>query len=569
MDAYEEEREEAAAAALAKAATTKKQASKGKKKKTTVPASGVSDSSGQSSATDRAAPVSPSTTSAIADPPSTPLPSESPPDLPTPLDVAAVEPVGGTSKPKPKPRAKPKLPALTKKANGAIRKKVAAVVDVEERRREIVRLNGLSEEELKAEGEAAEAKEQEPPGTAGEQTPASGLGLDQPSTGNVAALEAPLPATQLFEFDFNLGGGFDITGFTGGGDGDTSDLASMMLDVDPALALIPPLPADPNVPFDEIMPPPPAANSFPFPNMFNSPERSINTPATGGFAWNFPPADELLPTPAVAAPVPAQETTPAATTAERIPAVVAAPSADLNSMPPWIRVPFEEFCNEPIPEEDSAMYREMLGDWGLLESIWNFRKEVRDLLYGHPLMLICCQRVGFSTKNRAPGVGKWVKNARNGRMTQYVDDKEAFVEKWYLWWDAINPEWRERRDGQLVTGGSGDWSTMYLPGPNGFLNVLGALVALRDMETPERWSEAMRDVRWVIGQVLAAKQEERCVRRALQPRPILKTSTPVPTPRNLRMKLKNLLESAPGLRKHPQGPPPFFPHFLTNICVFS
>lgn len=47
---------------------------------------------------------------------------------------------------------------------------------------------------------------------------------------------------------------------------------------------------------------------------------------------------------------------------------------------------------------------------------------------------------------------------------------------------------------------------MFVPGTNGFLNVIGSLLALRDCEGDSVWSQAMRDVRWVIGEVLEAKR---------------------------------------------------------------
>lgn len=82
-------------------------------------------------------------------------------------------------------------------------------------------------------------------------------------------------------------------------------------------------------------------------------------------------------------------------------------------------------------------------------------------------------------------------------------DKLTFATRWFKWWDAINPVWRDRRFGKFVLGGLGDWSVMYVKGKNGWLNIIAGLIAMRDVTDAERWEYALRDVHWVIGQVLA------------------------------------------------------------------
>lgn len=71
----------------------------------------------------------------------------------------------------------------------------------------------------------------------------------------------------------------------------------------------------------------------------------------------------------------------------------------------------------------------------------------------------------------------------------------------------MNPEWRTRRDGQLVIGGSGDWSSLMRPGKNGFVNVIASLATLREvMDNPEEWANILVDVQWVVAAVLDAKR---------------------------------------------------------------
>ena len=55
-------------------------------------------------------------------------------------------------------------------------------------------------------------------------------------------------------------------------------------------------------------------------------------------------------------------------------------------------------------------------------------------------------------------------------------------------------------------GGSGDWSSLFKSGRNGFLTVFASLVGLRDVAPEESWLAALNDVRWVIVQVAEAKR---------------------------------------------------------------
>lgn len=70
-----------------------------------------------------------------------------------------------------------------------------------------------------------------------------------------------------------------------------------------------------------------------------------------------------------------------------------------------------------------------------------------------------------------------------------------------MWWNGINPEWREREDGRPIIGGSGDWAMMIKGGINGFLMVLSSLVGLKDVADIDDWRVALRDVEWVLQHV--------------------------------------------------------------------
>lgn len=100
----------------------------------------------------------------------------------------------------------------------------------------------------------------------------------------------------------------------------------------------------------------------------------------------------------------------------------------------------------------------------------------------------------------------WIQNARKGFVV--VDSVETYAGRWTKWWNRCNPDWRERDvDGHPVIGGSGDWSVMRVPGKNGFILVIGGLLALASAVGAEDWGRSVRDVHWVLQETLAAVRE--------------------------------------------------------------
>ncbi|KAJ3521327.1 hypothetical protein NM688_g9029 [Phlebia brevispora] len=86
-------------------------------------------------------------------------------------------------------------------------------------------------------------------------------------------------------------------------------------------------------------------------------------------------------------------------------------------------------------------------------------------------------RSGLPTTSRPPEIGTWIQYAR--KISIVPKDPNTYVTQWWKWWTAINPGWREIRDGRPVIGGAGDWSALYRSGRNGFLTVLASLAGLR------------------------------------------------------------------------------------------
>lgn len=178
------------------------------------------------------------------------------------------------------------------------------------------------------------------------------------------------------------------------------------------------------------------------------------------------------------------------------------PVVDTTGWAHWMDDHYSRF----LKEIDHPLWRDVLAEWVALERVLEFQMMVRLCFY-------CCkcrkltyfQRVGFAVKKRPDEVHQWIKNARANRVVPKAGIK--FVASWYSWWDHLNPEWRERKDGRLVRGGTGDWSSMLISGKNGFVNIVAALSALYDLLAVEEWEEAAKDIKWVIHEARLQKQQ--------------------------------------------------------------
>ena len=119
-------------------------------------------------------------------------------------------------------------------------------------------------------------------------------------------------------------------------------------------------------------------------------------------------------------------------------------------------------------------------------------------------------RDGFMPAGRPTAISLWVQNARRKNVVIQPNAGDQFVEEWFKWWGSINPEWRQRTSGRLVIGGDGDWDCMVKPGKCGFLLILECLVGLREVAPVDDLTEAVRNVGWLLEQVLKSLQT-RCV----------------------------------------------------------
>lgn len=86
-----------------------------------------------------------------------------------------------------------------------------------------------------------------------------------------------------------------------------------------------------------------------------------------------------------------------------------------------------------------------------------------------------------------------------------------YATEFRTWWESINPQWCLRCSGRLAIDGLGDWSTMAVPGVNGFINIIGGLLGFREVVEVNDWLEMLRDVGWVIVEVREAVKAHRYV----------------------------------------------------------
>ncbi|KAK7057369.1 hypothetical protein R3P38DRAFT_2759634 [Favolaschia claudopus] len=135
--------------------------------------------------------------------------------------------------------------------------------------------------------------------------------------------------------------------------------------------------------------------------------------------------------------------------------------------------------------------------WGKVVDLW-WKREVSADFDG--------PAKGLKTKQRPSEVKGWIQRKRVGGPQPSITDVFGFSVTWWMWWVAMNPEWRTRlNNGRRLSRADeteGDWSELRAQtGPNGLLNVL---ICLRWWKAAERvvecgdWNEAVEDVLWVL-----------------------------------------------------------------------
>ncbi|KAJ7629774.1 hypothetical protein DFH06DRAFT_941308, partial [Mycena polygramma] len=117
----------------------------------------------------------------------------------------------------------------------------------------------------------------------------------------------------------------------------------------------------------------------------------------------------------------------------------------------------------------------------------------------------------LSSKQRPAEVGVWItKNLRGKRgIEPKVTAPAEYAKGWQLWWDSLQPGWRQRGpDGKWTIdeygGGGREWGPLYQWGVNGTLSILASLYfwgrAIVEGEEADRraWEAAVLDVTWMM-----------------------------------------------------------------------
>ncbi|KAF7789196.1 hypothetical protein EIP86_000134 [Pleurotus ostreatoroseus] len=159
-----------------------------------------------------------------------------------------------------------------------------------------------------------------------------------------------------------------------------------------------------------------------------------------------------------------------------------------NGAPAWLEKQYSILAAEDLPTAHRQLWLSTLKAWWDLERARGFEET----------------KPGLPTTHRPADITLWIQNARKYRIVS--KNKDAYPSQWWKWWIAINPSWRLVEGGKPLSGGTGDWSSLFKSGRNGFLTILASLVGLRNAADETEWLTALVDVNWVLGEVLNAQR---------------------------------------------------------------
>ncbi|KAJ7017740.1 hypothetical protein C8F04DRAFT_1278922 [Mycena alexandri] len=231
----------------------------------------------------------------------------------------------------------------------------------------------------------------------------------------------------------------------------------------------------------------PARELTPPPTPQPSPQEPVNPPRTG---WM----------PAGAAP------SPSTSTLNALPQLSTAPPAPNPPSPPSIPI--------IVPAKAPAWLASSVEDLTRVDLGCHYTSVVAALI-----RLETAAKYGNNNEGRLPAAQKglsarpkvisaWIRGGRGTRskVAPTVGNVAAFVTEWDGWWDAMQPEWRERnRQGRWRVDPphrkEGDCGVLETYGINGILSVVAgiyfwgvAVVSGGDEEQTARWDNAVQDV---------------------------------------------------------------------------
>ncbi|KAJ7086892.1 hypothetical protein B0H15DRAFT_781927 [Mycena belliarum] len=180
--------------------------------------------------------------------------------------------------------------------------------------------------------------------------------------------------------------------------------------------------------------------------------------------------------------------------------------------PDW----FHAVYGEVVGRNLGTLYNAVLEEWVEIERgyEWDMNKGGR----------------GLSKRGRPAEVSAWVsagRGLRKGPLANGVGpgirSLAVFDATWWRWWGSLQPEWRSKCRGtpgkferDVYPDSHGDtWSSLRHPGQNGVLSVVASLYWWGKKVTTdgvredwESWTDAMRDVRWMLCGLRAANVQQ-------------------------------------------------------------
>ncbi|CDO70036.1 hypothetical protein BN946_scf184551.g4 [Trametes cinnabarina] len=166
---------------------------------------------------------------------------------------------------------------------------------------------------------------------------------------------------------------------------------------------------------------------------------------------------------------------------------------DKDGWPSWLREAFDYMENQQLGKD----FMRAVEWWTVLERAHGLETSSR----------------GLGTTHHPPEVHHWLRVQRCVLDKPLViDDEAAYCLSWWKWWAGVQPDWHERNvNGRPVTGGTGDWDALDVPGRNGMLIVLLSLVwwrAAASSETLNDWNMAVMDILYVVVAMAQGKLEK-------------------------------------------------------------
>ncbi len=136
-------------------------------------------------------------------------------------------------------------------------------------------------------------------------------------------------------------------------------------------------------------------------------------------------------------------------------------------------------------------------EWGLLIHAW--------LKFEQNSQFVANGRLG--TQHRPDAVGDWIQRARPSSYHPKINDIQGYGTKFSLWWQSLQPDWRNDDADDALPRSREDWEDIRRPGINGIMSVAAALFFWGYVERNKgesarsAWLNAVDDVVYVLNQL--------------------------------------------------------------------